>query len=261
MTRLRRLPNVLVRRRWTGTPDGLSTSTSQGHDHPPIRLEPSPRFTLLPCMSRRDRRPLATGMAAGIELCLPDPQAPARRHLPGMYPAATHSTACRLRRSAAGFLRQPRERGAGQECPAVPRRSARDRHTALPGHHPVIKAQTTINRLISVEPEVFGLYRDWQEPASRILADIRAIATRALAYGDTGDIEKLIPEDFFETYHAAMGNGIIRGETSRGLTSSALAAAPVPRPLRPGFSLPWKSSRRRTSTEAAPTAMAGQHNA
>lgn len=92
---------------------------------------------------------------------------------------------------------------------------------ALPAHHPVIQAQTTINRLISVEPEVFGLYRHWPEPANRILADIRAIATRALAYGDTCDIEKLIPEDLFETYHAAMGNRRVPGE---GLTRSALAS-------------------------------------
>lgn len=95
---------------------------------------------------------------------------------------------------------------------------------ALPAHHPVIQAQTTINRLISVESEVFGLYCHWLEPTSRILADMRAIATRALAYGDTGDIEKLIPEDLFQTYHAATGNRRIRGETSRGLTRSALAA-------------------------------------
>lgn len=94
----------------------------------------------------------------------------------------------------------------------------------LPTDHPVIQAQTTINRLISVEPEAFGLYRHWPEPASRILADIRAIATRALAYGDTGDIEKLIPEDLFETYHAAMGNGTNRRQRSGGLTRSALAA-------------------------------------
>lgn len=95
---------------------------------------------------------------------------------------------------------------------------------ALPAHHPVIQAQTTINRLISVEPEVFGLYRRWPEPANRILADIRAIATRALAYGDMGDIEKLIPANLFETYHAAIGNRRLRGETSEGLTRSALAA-------------------------------------
>lgn len=94
----------------------------------------------------------------------------------------------------------------------------------LPAHHPVIQAQTTINRLIAVEPEVFGLYRHWPEPPNRILADIRAIATRALAYGDTCDIEKITPGDLFETYHGAMGNRRLRGETAVGLTRSALAA-------------------------------------
>lgn len=123
-----------------------------------------------------------------------------------------------------GFCGNPASGALGKSAPRCLADLREIDTLALPGHHPVIKAQTTINRLISIEPEVSGLYRDWPEPASKILADIRAIATRALAYGDTGDIEKLIPEDFFETYHAAMGNGRIRGETSGGLTRSALAA-------------------------------------
>ena len=123
-----------------------------------------------------------------------------------------------------GFCGNPASGALGKNAPRCLADLREIDTLALPAHHPVIKAQTTINRLISVEPEVFGLYRDWQEPVSRILADIRAIATRALAYGDTCDIEKLIPEDLFETYHAVMGNGRIRGETSGGLTRSALAA-------------------------------------
>lgn len=95
---------------------------------------------------------------------------------------------------------------------------------ALSARHPVIRAQKTISRLISAAPEAFGLYRQWPQPSSAMLADIRAIATRALAYGDTSDIEKLVPRDLFEQYQADVATKHSADATPRGYTRSALAA-------------------------------------
>jgi hypothetical protein len=95
---------------------------------------------------------------------------------------------------------------------------------ALSARHPVIGAQNTINRLIAVAPKSFGLYQQWPQPQCNILADIRAIATRALAYGSTTDIEKRIPQDLFAHYHPADGASGSPDHCPQGDTRSALAA-------------------------------------
>ncbi|MCW1959166.1 MAG: TniQ family protein [Mycobacterium sp.] len=95
---------------------------------------------------------------------------------------------------------------------------------ALSARHPVIGAQNTIDRLIASIPKTFGLYQQWPQRECNVLADIRAIATRALAYGGTADIERRIPQDLFAHYDPTMGTNGFPDQSAQRATRSALTA-------------------------------------
>lgn len=123
-----------------------------------------------------------------------------------------------------GLCANPATGAIGKSAPRC-HADLRDTETlVLPGGHPVIQAQETVNRLISRAPETLGLYRQWPQPEIKILADIRAIATRALAYGAAADIEELIPKNLFTQYHAATNDSEPSARRSRQNTRAALAA-------------------------------------
>lgn len=67
--------------------------------------------------------------------------------------------------------------------------------TSVNADHPVLRAQQIIDTVIDTETTAFGVYNAAPAPRLNILADIRAIAGRALAYAAPQDLERLIPPD------------------------------------------------------------------
>lgn len=96
--------------------------------------------------------------------------------------------------------------------------------------HPVMNAQRLVDAVIDAATADFGVYAT--QPVARIdvLADIRAIAGRALAYATEHDLGQRIPADLFavysnEPYAALGGDGGVRPAAKPGLAAPASAAA------------------------------------
>lgn len=61
--------------------------------------------------------------------------------------------------------------------------------------HPALRAQRIVNTVIDTETTTFGVYAGMPAPRQKVLADIRAIAGRVLAYATPQDLERIIPVD------------------------------------------------------------------
>ena len=89
--------------------------------------------------------------------------------------------------------------------------------------HPAIRAQQIVNAILNTETITLGVYRVMPQPRFNVLADIRAIAGRALAYATAEDLNAVVPADLLAAYHANRHEDS-RAETSRATTKPGLAA-------------------------------------
>jgi len=69
--------------------------------------------------------------------------------------------------------------------------------------HPAIRAQHIVNTILEHPTAVIGVYRHTPQPRINVLADIRAIAGRALSYGTSQDLATIVPADLLAAYHEA----------------------------------------------------------
>lgn len=92
--------------------------------------------------------------------------------------------------------------------------------------HPALRAQRTIDDLIGVETATFGVFVNHPQPRMKVLADIRAIAGRALRYGTPEDMATLVPSDLLGQYHLILNAArtINGGALKPGLRVPARAA-------------------------------------
>lgn len=95
--------------------------------------------------------------------------------------------------------------------------------------HPAIRAQHIINSILNTETVTLGVYRVMPQPRNNVLADIRAIAGRALAYATTEDLNAVLPADLVAAYqharrHEKSRAGIAQTDTKPGLAAPAQAA-------------------------------------
>jgi hypothetical protein len=95
--------------------------------------------------------------------------------------------------------------------------------------HPVIHAQRIVNEIIDSATSTFGIYRTAPQPRINVLVDIRAVASRALAYATPQDLETVIPPDLLSTYRNAtqqadLRSGPARTDAKPGLAAPARAA-------------------------------------
>lgn len=94
--------------------------------------------------------------------------------------------------------------------------------------HPAIRAQKIVNAVLETETITLGVYRLIPQPRFNVLADIRAIAGRALAYATIEDLNAVIPADLLAAYrvsrHEDSRAGIARTDTKPGLAAPAQAA-------------------------------------
>ncbi|WP_277243295.1 TniQ family protein [Mycolicibacterium obuense] len=67
--------------------------------------------------------------------------------------------------------------------------------------HPVMRAQRVVDEVIAAETATFGVYANHPQPRMNVLADIRAIAGRALRYGAPEDMAEHVPADLLKQYH------------------------------------------------------------
>lgn len=96
-------------------------------------------------------------------------------------------------------------------------------------NHAVIYAQRIVNAIIDTETPTFGIYRTAPQPRVNVLADIRAVAGRALAYATAQELEAVIPADLFAAYRDAVHQsplhaGPARTDAKPGLAARARAA-------------------------------------
>lgn len=94
--------------------------------------------------------------------------------------------------------------------------------------HPAIRAQQTINAMLDTEIVMQGVYRVMPQPRNSVLADIRAVAGRALAYATTKDLNAVVPADLLAAFrvrrHEDWRAGVARTDTKPGLAAPAQAA-------------------------------------
>ena len=106
--------------------------------------------------------------------------------------------------------------------------------------HPVIRAQRVVNAIIDTETPMFGVYDSTPQPRINVLADIRAVAGRILAYATPQDLAAVIPADLLTAYRDANQRsdhrtGPARADAKPGLaapTRAATAAVGVVATLR-----------------------------
>lgn len=90
--------------------------------------------------------------------------------------------------------------------------------------HPAIRAQHIVNTILEHPTAVIGVYRHTPQPRINVLADIRAIAGRALSYGTSQDLATIVPADLLAAYHEARSNSDPRAERGPAPTKPGLAA-------------------------------------
>ncbi|OBF76574.1 TniQ family protein [Mycolicibacterium fortuitum] len=100
---------------------------------------------------------------------------------------------------------------------------------AFDADHPVIHAQRLVNTVLDRETVTFGAYQALPQPRVNVLADIRALAGRALAYATPHDLEAVIPQDLIRIYRSTPEpsdprSGPASTGTKPGLAAPARAA-------------------------------------
>lgn len=95
---------------------------------------------------------------------------------------------------------------------------------AFDSDHPVIHAQRVVNTVLDRDTGMFGVYQAMPQPRLNVLADIRAVAGRALAYATLQDVEAVIPEDLVRIYRSTADPSDLRSGPARADTKPGLAA-------------------------------------
>ena len=90
--------------------------------------------------------------------------------------------------------------------------------------HPAIRAQRTVNTILDHPTAAMGVYRHLPQPRINVLADIRAVAGRALSYGTAQDLARIVPADLLAAYHRARSNSDPRADIAPTPTKPGLAA-------------------------------------
>ncbi len=97
----------------------------------------------------------------------------------------------------------PAPGGAG----SMTRRCAADLTRAstadFPAGHPVLASQQLLLQVISSGTAAFGVYASDPQPARAALADVRALASRILAFATSNELADLVPAGLLATYHRA----------------------------------------------------------
>jgi TniQ/Bacterial regulatory helix-turn-helix protein, lysR family len=71
---------------------------------------------------------------------------------------------------------------------------------SFPRGHPALRAQETINALLTDDAACFGVYANDARPAGAVLDDITALTGLALAYPHTIELQKHLPVDLLTAY-------------------------------------------------------------
>jgi hypothetical protein len=90
--------------------------------------------------------------------------------------------------------------------------------------HPVICAQQAIDAIIGTELVSFGVYATSPQPRINVLADIRAIAGRALAYATPDEFDQNVPADLLQELRQPAGDATVNPHPSRNRSKPGLAA-------------------------------------
>jgi hypothetical protein len=95
--------------------------------------------------------------------------------------------------------------------------------------HPLLAAQRTVYDVIERGAGDFGVYRTAPQPGRAVLADIRAVAGRILAYATPQELDRAVPADLLTAYRAVHAQpsarfGRPRAEDKPGLAAPVHAA-------------------------------------
>lgn len=95
--------------------------------------------------------------------------------------------------------------------------------------HPALDAQRIVNAILDTGTPKVGVYKSTPQPRINVLADIRAVAGRALAYATTEELDAVIPADLIAAYsdanqHPDRRSGPARADEKPGLAAPARAA-------------------------------------
>lgn len=134
-----------------------------------------------------------------------------RTHIGDIIPQPGHCA----HPAPAAIGRTPQRCGADLTAPDV---------AAFDTDHPVIHAQRVVNTVLDSETVTFGVYQVLPQRQLNVLADIRAVAGRVLAYATPQDLEALIPQDLNTIYRAAAESAGSRSRPARTDTKPGLAA-------------------------------------
>ena len=92
--------------------------------------------------------------------------------------------------------------------------------------HPVLRAQRVILDIIEAGQASFGVYADLPTASVDALADVRALAGRALAPPSADGLGRRLPGDLFALYQAAKAGSPPQGRRLYTLAPHAVAASP-----------------------------------
>lgn len=163
-------------------------------------------------------------LAAGLDIRLHQASLLARACLPRMRRCAAWAGTYQRDHPQPGRCSNPATSALGRS----PKRCGADlshaRVSIFRIEHPVIEAQRTINAIIATATPGFGLYNAHTQPRASVLADIRAVAGRVLAYATPRDLEAVIPADLLAVYRGP----IRRPSSPRGPSRDPRQAVPTP---------------------------------
>ncbi|MCW1959394.1 MAG: TniQ family protein [Mycobacterium sp.] len=96
--------------------------------------------------------------------------------------------------------------------------------------HPAIRAQRVVNTVIDAEASEFGVYEARPQHRIAVLADIRAIAGRALAYARADELQTVLPPDLAAAHRDAIARSVlpnrrVQSTVRPGLSAPAWSAA------------------------------------
>lgn len=96
--------------------------------------------------------------------------------------------------------------------------------TTFDANHPAIHAQHVVNRVIHSKTSDFGVYETRPQPRIAVLADIRAIAGRALAYASPDELRTALPADLAAAHRDAITSSTLRSRRAQPTVRPGLAA-------------------------------------
>ncbi len=115
----------------------------------------------------------------------------------------------------------------GQTGAAPVRCGSKLADTPVPGFdddHPLLAAQRTVYDVIERGVGDFGVYRTAHQPRRAVLADIRAVAGRILAYAAPEDLDRVVPADLLIAHRAVHAQPSARFGRPRAEDKPGLAA-------------------------------------